>query len=119
MDANINNFSFSFSSLHFNDSRFNKYKYILEGFDENWIETNSDFRVAKYTNIKPGDYVFKVYGSNNKGVWSEKPAKVNLTLLPPWYFTLVGKNIISSIIYTYILPSNKDFSLFRLKEKEN
>ena len=62
LDADINNFSFSFASLHFNDSRFNKYKYMLEGFDENWIETNSDLRVAKYTNIKPGDYVFKVYG---------------------------------------------------------
>ena len=27
LDADINNFSFSFASLHFNDSRFNKYKY--------------------------------------------------------------------------------------------
>ncbi|MDB4175800.1 ATP-binding protein [Flavobacteriaceae bacterium] len=105
LDANINNFSFSFSSLHFNDSRFNKYKYILEGFDENWIETNSDLRVAKYTNIKPGDYVFKVYGSNNKGVWSEKPAKVNLTLLPPWYFTLGAKTLylLSFLLIIYLL----------------
>ena len=105
LDANINNFSFSFSSLHFNDSEFNKYKYILEGFDENWIETNSDFRVAKYTNIKPGDYVFKVYGSNNKGVWSEKPAKVHLTLLPPWYFTLGAKTsyLLSFFLIVYLL----------------
>ena len=116
LDANINNFSFSFSSLHFNDSRFNKYKYILEGFDENWIETNSDFRVAKYTNIKPGDYVFKVYGSNNKGVWSEKPAKVNLTLLPPWYFTLWAKTLyfLSFILIFYLLSR---ISVIQIKRK--
>ena len=116
LDANINNFSFSFSSLHFNDSRFNKYKYILEGFDENWIETNSDFRVAKYTNIKPGDYVFKVYGSNNKGVWSEKPAKVNLTLLPPWYFTLWAKilYLLSFILIFYLLSR---ISVIQIKRK--
>jgi len=116
LDANINNFSFSFSSLHFNDSRFNKYKYILEGFDENWIETSSDFRVAKYTNIKPGDYVFKVYGSNNKGVWSEKPAKVNLTLLPPWYFTLWAKTmyLLSFILIFYLLTR---ISIIQIKRK--
>lgn len=116
LDANINNFSFSFSSLHFNDSRFNKYKYILEGFDENWIETSSDFRVAKYTNIKPGDYVFKVYGSNNKGVWSEKPAKVNLTLLPPWYFTLWAKilYLLSFILIFYLLSR---ISVIQIKRK--
>lgn len=116
LDANINNFSFSFSSLHFNDSRFNKYKYILEGFDENWIETSSDFRVAKYTNIKPGDYVFKVYGSNNKGVWSEKPAKVNLTLLPPWYFTLWAKTLyfLSFILIFYLLSR---ISVIQIKRK--
>ena len=118
LDANINNFSFSFSSLHFNDSRFNKYKYILEGFDENWIETSSDFRVAKYTNIKPGDYVFKVYGSNNKGVWSEKPAKVNLTLLPPWYFTLWAKTLyfLSFILIFYLLTR---ISVIQTKRKRN
>ena len=116
LDANINNFSFSFSSLHFNDSRFNKYKYILEGFDENWIETSSDFRVAKYTNIKPGDYVFKVYGSNNKGVWSEKPAKVNLTLLSPWYFTLWAKilYLLSFILIFYLLTR---ISIIQIKRK--
>ena len=116
LDANINNFSFSFSSLHFNDSRFNKYKYILEGFDENWIETSSDFRVAKYTNIKPGDYVFKVYGSNNKGVWSEKPAKVNLTLLSPWYFTLWAKTmyLLSFILIFYLLTR---ISIIQIKRK--
>ena len=116
LDANINNFSFSFSSLHFNDSRFNKYKYILEGFDENWIETNSDLRVAKYTNIKPGDYVFKVYGSNNKGVWSAEPAKVNLTLLPPWYLTLWAKTmyLLSFILIIYLLTR---ISVIQIKRK--
>ena len=116
LDANINNFSFTFSSLHYNDSRLNKYKYILEGFDQNWIETNWSLRVANYTNIKPGNYIFKVYGSNNKGIWSEKPAKVYLTLLPPWYFTNLAKIIyvIFFIILIYLLGS---FTVIDIKRK--
>lgn len=116
LKSSINNFSFSFSSLHFNDSKLNAYKYILEGFDENWIETNSDLRVANYTNIKPGDYVFKVYGSNNKGAWSKQPAEVSLTVLPPWYLTFFSK-LVYAFLFLVLLYLLRKFTIIDTKSK--
>ena len=116
LKASVNNFSFSFSSLHYNDSKLNTYKYVLEGFDENWIETNSDLRVANYTNIKPGDYVFKVYGSNNKGVWSKKPAQVSLTILPPWYLTALPK-IVYVLLFLILIYLLRKFTIIDTKSK--
>jgi signal transduction histidine kinase/ligand-binding sensor domain-containing protein/DNA-binding response OmpR family regulator len=116
LDNNINNFSFSFSSLHYNDSKLNKYKYILEGFDKNWIETTSNLRIANYTNIRPGNYIFKVYGSNNKGMWSEYPAKVVITLSPPWYLTFWSKivYVFSLVILVYFL---RKFTIINIQRK--
>ena len=120
LEANVNNFSFSFSSLHYNDSKLNKYKYILEGFDQNWIETTSDLRIANYTNIRPGNYLFKVYGSNNKGMWSEYPAEVSVTILPPWYLTLWAKIIyvLSFVLLVYFLRMLTVLNLKRKRKLE-
>lgn len=87
LDADKNNFSLSFSALHFDNPSLNKYRYKLEGFDKEWIETSSKLRIANYTNIPPGDYVFNVYGSNDNGTWSMEPASIMITIYPPWYLT--------------------------------
>ena len=116
LDADINNFSFSFSSLHYNDPKLNKYKYILEGFDQNWIETTSDLRIANYTNIKPGNYTFKVFGSNNNGEWSKKPAQVNITILPPWYLT-DWAILLYFICFIVVLLLLKRYTVIDIKRK--
>ena len=55
---------FVFSSLHFSNPEKNQYKYILEGFDEKWqYSKGNERRFASYTNVPPGDYIFKVYGA--------------------------------------------------------
>jgi signal transduction histidine kinase len=59
---------------------------MLEGFDDTWIEAGTR-RFASYTNIPPGDYVFRVKGSNNDGVWNEEGAAITLTITPPWWAT--------------------------------
>ena len=54
----------------------NKYAYRLEGYQEEWIETDADNRIATYTNLNPGKYVFRVKGSNNDGIWNEEGASI-------------------------------------------
>ncbi len=61
-----------------------KFKYMLEGHDEDWIEAK-DERLATYTNLTPGDYVFKVIASNNDNVWNTKGAKLSFTIRPHFY----------------------------------
>jgi len=79
-------FTFEFAALDFTNPGKNRYSYKLEGLDEEWID-NGTSRVATYTNIDGGRYVFRVRGSNNDGVWNEAGASVRLTVVPPFYRT--------------------------------
>ncbi len=84
----LNSFEFVFSSMHFSNPEKNKYKFILEGFEEKpQISVGKERRFASYTNIPPGKYVFKVSGSNSSGVWSAVPKEIKITITPPWYLT--------------------------------
>ena len=63
-----------------------RYRYRLDGFDRAWSEPGTG-RAAYYTNLPPGDYVFRVMASNNDGVWNEQGAQLRFTLLPQWHQT--------------------------------
>ena len=79
--------SFEFSALNYIAPQENRYRYMLEGFDKEWTEVGSDRRLATYTNLDPGKYVFRVLGSNNDGIWNEAGASLALTITPPWWET--------------------------------
>lgn len=89
------NFTIKFAALDYNAPGKNQYAYKMEGVDRNWIYTNAGRRFATYTKLDPGDYIFRVKGSNNDGIWNEKDANINITVLPPWrranlaYFTYI------------------------------
>lgn len=86
-------FSFEFTALVYNDPDKNQYAYMLEGFDKEWNYCGTR-RFATYTNIGPGNYTFKVKGSNNDGVWSADVTELNLRIDPPfwdtWWFKSAG-----------------------------
>ncbi len=74
--------SFEFTALDFTSADKNQYKYLLEGFDENWLDSGR-FRRATYTNLPAGRYTFRVKASNNDGVWSQDNAAISLQVTPP------------------------------------
>ena len=63
-----------------------RFKYKLEGFDNDWIDSGTR-RIAYYTNLRPGTYTFRVIASNNDGVWNETGAAFALYLKPYFYQT--------------------------------
>lgn len=69
--------AFEFSALDFVDTRRNSYRYKLDGFDDAWVE-NGSRNYASYTNLPPGNYVFRVQGANSRGVWSENEASARV-----------------------------------------
>lgn len=97
---NENIISFEFVSLDFTNPKKNRYAYKLDGFDKDWI--NSDGRrFARYTNLEPGSYTFKIKGSNNDNIWNEKGASVSFIIHPPfwntwWFYTLTGIIILAA-----------------------
>ncbi len=75
-----------FSSLDFTAPNQNKYRYQMMGLDENWVEAGTR-RSVTYLRLPPGNYVFKVQGSNSQGVWSDKIAELKISVKPPWWVT--------------------------------
>jgi signal transduction histidine kinase len=80
-------FSFEFAALSYANSHKNRYRYRLEGFDPGWSEVDSKHRLATYTNLDPGDYVFRVQGSNSDGTWNEEGVSLAILITPPWWRT--------------------------------
>ncbi len=98
--------SLEFSALSYIAPQKNQYAYKLDGFDAEWRYTNPDRRLAVYTNLDPGTYMFRVRGSNNDGVWNERGASLTITITPPWWQTwwfrgIVGLTIIGLALTAY------------------
>jgi signal transduction histidine kinase/ligand-binding sensor domain-containing protein/DNA-binding response OmpR family regulator len=81
-----NFFSFDFAVLDYTAPKKNNYAYKLDGLDEDWNYVgNRNF--AHYTNLSPGEYVFRVKGSNNNGIWNEEGTSIRIFISPPWWKT--------------------------------
>ncbi len=111
-----NSFAIYFSALHFSAPNKNMYKYKLEGFDSEWIKKNSNERFAKYTNLQPGKYVFKLLASNNDGVWSNEVRQLEITVVPPWWKSNLAL-IAYTILFGWLLWFFQKYSIIRIKQK--
>ncbi len=80
-----NNISFEFASIHFSRPGKNKIIYMLEGFNDHWIAADRNF--VSYTNLNPGEYTFRVKGSNGDGIWNDEGKSIRIIINPPWWRT--------------------------------
>ncbi len=90
-----NFFSFRFTALDFTNPRNNRYAYRLVGLDKAWVYCDWRERIASYTNVDPGTYLFQVKGSNSDGTWNETGQQLSIEILPPfwqttWFRLLMG-----------------------------
>lgn len=83
IDFGLNSMRFAFSAISFENSRANRYRSMLEGFDHHWSPWTFENR-RDYTNLPPGDYTFRVQAQNVYGLTSAE-AVFPLTILSPWY----------------------------------
>jgi signal transduction histidine kinase/DNA-binding response OmpR family regulator len=81
-----NDLRFDYVGLHYSVPSRNKYKYILENFDDDWVDAGNQ-RYATYTNLDPGEYVFRATASNKDGVWNQTGISITLIITPPWWQT--------------------------------
>lgn len=77
-------FSIDYVTPDYTHGENNQYKYILEGYDDDWQMVGSN-RTATYTKIPHGRYLFKVKGSNSDGIWNEQAASLIINISPPWW----------------------------------
>ena len=76
---------FQFTSPTFRSPERLEFRYMLEGFDKDWIQAGGR-RIAYYTNIPHGEYRFRVQAGMD-GVWTADGPEVALTLKPHYYET--------------------------------
>jgi PAS domain S-box-containing protein len=77
-----------FAALDYSAPSRNRYRYRLDGFDSDWVDTDAAHRVAAYTNLPPGQYTLRLRGSNRDGSWTEPETTLGVSVLPAWYQTL-------------------------------
>ncbi len=111
-----NSFSIEYAALDFVSTDNILYAYRLEGFDNDWVYVQKK-RVAVYTNIPKGDYIFRVKSTNSEGVWVENERVLPVKILPsfwetPWAVILY---VLVSICIIY-LTIRILFSFYRLRK---
>ncbi|MCC7301502.1 MAG: SpoIIE family protein phosphatase [Bacteroidia bacterium] len=83
-----------------------RYRYILEGFDPGWAETDHTQRFISYPRLTDGIYTFRLLSRNNTGAWNKQPVtisfRINMPIWKRWYFFVFCAAIITtiSILYT-------------------
>jgi signal transduction histidine kinase/ligand-binding sensor domain-containing protein/CheY-like chemotaxis protein len=75
-------FSIEFALTDYTDPSKIQYKYKLENFDQDWIESgNRNF--ASYTSLPPGEYFFNVVAENTDNIWNLKPLRIKIVITSP------------------------------------
>ncbi len=105
LDHDENDFSLEYAVLNYAQSQKNKYAYMLEGYDEDWIFTDQYLPVS-YTNVPPGRYTFNIKGSNNNDIWNQQGASITIFIKKPWWatyaaFACYGALVIFGLIWVY------------------
>ncbi|MEO1023193.1 MAG: triple tyrosine motif-containing protein [Bacteroidota bacterium] len=87
-----------FASLSFINPSKNDYRYRLFGHDTKWHE-GSALNRATYRFKKPGEYTFKVMGSNAMGDWNVRGATLTISVEPYFYET----ELFTALIILFLL----------------
>lgn len=109
-----NVFSFEFAALDFTHPEKNQYAYMLEGFDHDWVYCGAR-RFARYTNLDPGAYTFKVKGTNHDGVWNAQGASIKIAIVPPVWMTWWFKTVAMMVSFAIVAGTAKYISVRKFK----
>jgi signal transduction histidine kinase/ligand-binding sensor domain-containing protein len=107
--ASANSIALEFAALDYAAPERIAYRYWLEGYDANWINTPATRRLASYTNLPPGNYRLHVRASNRRGEWGRMEDSgwnhliVPLQVLPHWWQTWWVHSILALVFGVAVL----------------
>ncbi len=107
--------SLDFTALSFTVPDMNEYAYKMEGLDKDWTFLKKNRKVY-YTKLPPGEYRFKVKGSNSSGIWNNTETTLDIRISPPFWDSLWAHIVYVFLVLgiSYLLIKNY---LNRLMEK--
>lgn len=104
-------FTIEYTALGYTNPEKNSYAFMLEGFEKKWNYVGEQ-RTTTYTNLDPGEYIFRVKAANNDGFWTEKPASLRIIITPPywktwWFRVLMATAIVGSVFAYFRIRINR------------
>lgn len=118
--------SFEYAALTYIAPQKTQYAYKMEGFDDDWNDVKNQ-RKATYTNLPPGDYIFKVKATAYNNQWDAAETSIRLTVKPPFYRTNIAYLIYALVIagsvagfrkyYIHQAQKKNEIKLERLRNK--
>jgi diguanylate cyclase (GGDEF)-like protein len=103
--------TFGVSALDFTAPHENRYAYMLEGFDDDWVDAGNERRIT-YTNLDGGKYTLRVRAANSDGYWNEAGIAIPLNVANPpwqtwWAYTLYGLIVLGVILAVWRQQTQK------------
>lgn len=100
LDASLRRIQFDFSSIEFIAPQFVRYRYRLNGFEEQWNAANINERRAVYTNLRHGSYTFELELVN------ESPANPQISipfLIKPYFWETLWFKFFVGLLFILLL----------------
>ncbi len=120
---NKNTVSFEFAAMEFSDVFNNTYQYQLEGYDNHWINSGNK-HFARYANLPPGNFVFRVRAANADGIWNEESRDIRIQIIPPFWKTtwfsylFVLTMFLLAVGMMYLIYARQQSKLIREREMQ-
>lgn len=102
IQPNQDNLEIRYTGLSFIKPEQTRFRYKLEGLDENWTEAGTR-REAFYPYLPPGTYTFRVIAANSDNVWNEQGAILKITVYPAFYRTwwFIALSVLAIVGFVY------------------
>jgi signal transduction histidine kinase/ligand-binding sensor domain-containing protein len=91
-------FTLEFAALSYSDNTIGRYRYKLDGLDQQWTETGSDQRAVNYVALPTGSYTFHVQTATGQSGWGLPGATLRIRVLPPWWRTWWFRLIVAAAL---------------------
>lgn len=113
-------FSIEFSTLDYMRPDKDHFAYMLEGYDKEW-NYSKNRKKAYYTNIQPGEYIFKIKASNSDDIWTKNAAVLKIRIVPPFWKTIpfIAAIILSIMTVIYLIHRYRLEQLLKFERIRN
>ncbi len=108
--------SIEFIALSYISPERNQFAYKMEGVDTGWVYSGTR-HYASYPNLDPGEYIFRVKGSNNDGVWNEEGTSIAIIISAPWWETWWFRIFVFVVLLTTIGGIIRYIEMKKIKRK--
>jgi signal transduction histidine kinase len=114
-----------YTSINLSAPDLGLFKYRLTGHEKDWTTAEPQRRYARYSKLPHGHYTFEVKACNEDGIWSQAPAALAVTVLPPfwqtwWFVGITSLCLLGAIVGSvhYVSTQKLQRQLAALRQQE-